>query len=72
MKDDAIERLQAENKMYELAVEQDDEVKTRYANKICRLDGFLQDIESHLRATPDPLPYIVKTMRKYIDYREGR
>ena len=34
------------------------------------LDAFLQDIDTHLRATSDPLPYIEATMRKYWAYKE--
>lgn len=34
-------------------------------------DMFLQEIDTHLRATPEPIPHIYKTMRQYIDYREG-
>ncbi|MED4892434.1 MULTISPECIES: hypothetical protein [Heyndrickxia] len=34
------------------------------------LDAFLQDIDTHLRATPAPLPYIEATMRKYWAYKE--
>ncbi|WP_061564943.1 hypothetical protein [Heyndrickxia coagulans] len=35
------------------------------------LDAFLQDIDTHLRATPDPLPYIRETMWRYWAYKEG-
>lgn len=63
--------VKTENRMYELAVVDDDTTKKRYADEMRVLDGFLQDIDTHIRATPEPLSYIVKTMRKYMDYREG-
>jgi uncharacterized protein YbaR (Trm112 family) len=38
--------------------------------EIERLDLFLQEIDTHIRSTPEPLPYIIETMRNYLDYRE--
>lgn len=36
-----------------------------------RLESFLQEIDTHIRSTPDALPYIIGTMRKFWFYREG-
>ncbi|MFS0643860.1 hypothetical protein [Siminovitchia sp. 179-K 8D1 HS] len=73
-----IERLQSEVTYWRMERNHERRQADLYIEKykreraeVVKLEDFLQEIDTHLRSTPDALPHVFGTIRKYWNYREA-
>ena len=59
-----VERLRKDNSVLKAEVD-----RLTHFSKM--FEWFLQEIDTHIRSTPEPLPYIITTMREFWRFMEG-